>query len=445
VGEIVELSGGARAVVESLARAGFRPFVVGGAVRDALLGSTGSSKDVDIEVHGADDEQAVGAALEGLGRVAHQGKSFGVISAQIEGESIDVALPRGGAPIEQALARRDFTINAIAWDPISGDLIDPFGGINDLRNRTLEVVSESFADDPLRVLRGVQFIARFGLTPSTEYLDQSRQLVGAYSTLPRERIWNEWRKLARLGRHIEAAARVLILTTWDRYTPLLAELAATPQDPEWHPEGDALRHSLLAAEAAADAADRDGLAPAERELVVFAALLHDAGKPATTRTEDGRIISRGHETAGVDPARRFLLDIGAPQTLADKVGVLTREHMAHLSQGDDPSASAVRRLVRRLGEGNLSIVEWAHVVDADRAGRGAGSLPGRGARWVALAREMPASRAALLRGEDLIERGWTPGPGIGEVIRASLQAQDDGEFVDHPGALHWLEDSGAQP
>lgn len=441
----VELSDGARTIVDRLVHAGLRPLIVGGAVRDALRGSDDASKDVDIEVHGAEDERTIAAALEGMGRVALQGRSFGVLAVQVDGESFDITLPPPGSTIEEALSRRDFTMNAIAWDPGSGLIVDPFGGLGDLRDARLQVVGPSFGDDPVRVLRGVQFVARFGLTPSPDYIRRSRELVSAYDSLPLERVWGEWRKLARRGRHIEMAIRTLVMTTWDRYTPLIAELAGTPQDSRWHPEGDALTHSLQAADAAAAAADRDRLSPAARELAVFAALLHDAGKPGTTEVHDGRITSRGHETAGVGPARRFLRGIGAPSGLADKVGVLTREHMVHVALGDLPTASALRRLVRRLADGGLSIDEWARVVDADRAGRGEGSLPPRGQTWAAIAHRMPESRAALLRGEDLIERGWLPGPAIGQVIRASLEAQDDGAFVDHAGALQWLDDSGFRP
>lgn len=443
--DIVEISDGAHVIVERLVRAGFRPLIVGGAVRDALMGSADAAKDVDIEVHGAEDDHAVAAALEGLGRVARQGRSFGVLAIQLESENFDITIAPRGATIDQALERRDFTINAIAWDPRSRQLIDPLGGVEDIQAGRLRVVGSTFADDPLRVLRGVQFIARFGLDPSLEYIDRSRELVSAYEALPRERVWGEWRKLARRGRHIEMAVRTLIRTTWDRFTPLLAELADTRQDPRWHPEGDALTHSLLAADAAAAAAERDQLSPAERELAVFGALLHDAGKPQTTEMTAGRITSRGHETAGIEPARRFLRQIGAPQSLIEKVGVLTREHMVHVGLGDRPTASALRRLVRRLGDGGLSIDDWARIVDADRAGRGEGSLPARGALWAEAARQMPDSRPALLRGEDLLDRGWSPDPQIGHVLRASLEAQDEGEFSDHAGALRWLDASKFRP
>ena len=241
------------------------------------------------------------------------------------------------------------------------------------------------------------------------------------------------------GRDIEKAIRLLIDVGWDGPLPLLRQLDATEQDPDWHPEGNVLTHSLMAADAAAAAADRDHLDPAERELVVFAALLHDAGKPTTTvRTAGGRVTSHGHDAQGAAVARRFMLDIGSPQALADKIAVLTREHMAHATLGDDPTPAALRRLVRRLGDGQVTIDEWARVVDADRAGRGPGSKPPRGSLWARRARHLAPLRTPLLRGEDLMELGWEPGPEFGAVIQASLEAQDDGAFVDHDGAVRWL-------
>jgi hypothetical protein len=210
-------------VVERLRSAGGTPYVVGGYVRDQLLGL--GSKDLDIEVHGIDADKTA-RTLRQLGKVDEVGKSFGVLKITHAGEDLDISLPRTDSKtgtghtgfdvsvdphmgIEKALARRDFTINAIAMDPTTGEIIDPYGGARHLEERRLVAVSDAFSEDPLRVLRGVQFAGRFGMTMDEQTAALSRSLDKEVAELPLERVWGEFEKIGSKGKDFGAVATVI--------------------------------------------------------------------------------------------------------------------------------------------------------------------------------------------------------------------------------------------
>ena len=211
-----------RPLTNALVKAGGQPFVVGGFVRDKLMGL--DSKDIDIEVHGLGAD-TVARVLSRFGKVDEVGKSFGVLKVSFGGEDLDVSLPRTDSKtgeghtgfdvsvdphmgIEAALARRDFTINAIAMTP-DGQLVDPFGGARDIKNRRLSAVSDAFSEDPLRVMRGVQFAARFGMTMDERTAKMSRDLLPEIDKLPTERIWGEWEKIGSKGKDFTSLERTL--------------------------------------------------------------------------------------------------------------------------------------------------------------------------------------------------------------------------------------------
>ena len=185
--------------VPSLARA----YLVGGCVRDSLLGI--AHKDFDLEVYGVDYE-TLARELSVYGRVDLVGKSFGGIKfSSARGDQWDFSLPRRDSKVasghqgfqiefdpdispKEAASRRDFTINALAFDPRTGDYLDFFGGRADLRNRVLRHTSPAFVEDPLRVLRGMQFAARFDLTPALETVELCRSISRTFSELAVERV-----------------------------------------------------------------------------------------------------------------------------------------------------------------------------------------------------------------------------------------------------------------
>ncbi|MFP5378207.1 MAG: hypothetical protein ACLGHP_00315 [Vicinamibacteria bacterium] len=299
-------------VARAVAARGGRALVVGGFVRDQLLGI--ASKDLDLEVFGVPEDD-LRALLATLGRVEPVGQAFPVYKLG----AIDVALPRResktgrghkgfevrGDPsmsFDEAARRRDFTINAIGWDPLSGEYLDPFDGRGDLARRVLRVVDPAtFADDSLRVLRALQFAARFDLTVDEDTRAICRAIL--LDDLPAERIWGEMEKLLlQAPRPSIGFALARDIGVVERILPEMVPLYTCPQDPEWHPEGDVWTHTLMVIdEARARNADLDRPRLA---AIMLGAVCHDLGKPETTIHVDGRVKSPGHEAAGVPHATR---------------------------------------------------------------------------------------------------------------------------------------------
>ena len=453
---LVDLSATARALLDAVRAAGGRPYLVGGSVRDALMHPGRRPEDVDVEVLGLDLDPLV-TALRTVGPVDEVGRAFAVLKLRRGGEDFDVSIPRteveagpghsGSAvvpdpatPPEVAAGRRDFTVNALMYDPATEEVLDVAGGLADLRAGVLRHTTAAFADDPLRVLRGAQFAARFGFRLAPETAALCRELAPAYGELAVERVWGEWRKIGEQGVHVSAALGVLTEAGWLGHFPQLARLAGVPQDPRWHPEGDVLTHCGLAADAAAGLADAVGLTGDDRCVVVLGALLHDVGKATHTQVRaDGRITSHGHDAAGVQPAAELLTAIGAPPGLMARITPIVREHMVATGAGGRPRAAAVRRLARRLAP--ATVAEWSLVCGGDHGGRGAGSGPNPTLAWLAVAGEVGVSRQPaklLLRGADLMALGHSPGREYAPVMAAALEAQDEGEFSDHDGAVAWL-------
>ena len=447
----------ARAIAERLQAAGARHCViVGGYVRDHLMGLT--SKDLDLEVFGLDME-AIIRALRPRFRVDAVGKSFGVLKV---GPHIDVSIPRRerkagrghrGFAVEPdpdldfrtAAARRDFTINAISMD-FDGRIIDPYDGRADLEAGILRATTPAFAEDPLRVMRGMQFAARLGFTMEPETVALCRSLYGEFDTLSRERLWEEWRKWT-LGTHPRRGLNVLVETGWIGHFPELAAMMDCSQDPAWHPEGDVFTHTGHVCDAAVGVAGARGFDEAQRTVLMLAALLHDIGKPVTTeRNGEGRIVSPGHAEEGVPLARAFLNGIKAPGRIVQTVLPLVAEHMTHMSisDGTRPSRRAVRRLADRLSPATIRL--WAALVEADASGRPPLDPAAPATPWEAVAEELAMLESRprpLLQGRHLLDMGMTPGPEMGRLLKAAFEAQLDGAFEDVDGALEWAK--GREP
>ena len=281
-------------IVRALHTKGYRPLIAGGAVRDYLWGKAMpcqiAPKDFDIEVYGVSFDDLT-RTLSQYGRIDLVGETFGVAKLG----PYDFSLPRRDSKTgkshrdfltvfdpditpREACARRDFTINAMAFDPISGELLDFFGGREDLQNRILRATSSAFREDPLRVLRGMQFACRFNLTLDDATAEECRAIAGQYSTLAQERIAEEFMKWATKSPHPGRIMEYLAASGWLIHFPELAALQNVPQDPEWHPEGDVAIHTMFVVDAAAKIADRDSLENDARAVLLFSALTHDFAK-----------------------------------------------------------------------------------------------------------------------------------------------------------------------
>jgi len=441
----------ARSICQTLADAGGHAWLVGGSVRDLLLGQIPG--DPDIEVYGLAPD-ALRKTLADLGKVELTGRRFGVFKLWKDGRCIDIAVPRTerktktghkgfdvaadpGLDPETASLRRDFTVNAMMFDPLSGQMLDFPGGRADLEAGILRHVSPAFAEDPLRVLRGMQFAARFKLKLDRDTAILCQNLLPEAGALPASRIWNEWQKWAHAP-FPSYGLQALKQSGWLALYPMLAALKGCPQEREWHPEGDVWTHTKLVVDQAADIAERCQMEDEEREYLILAALCHDLGKPSTTFTRDNhRIRSTGHSEAGIEPTRTFLASIGAPNRLPQYVFPLVREHLAHLH--GEPTSRAVRRLSTRLAPASIEL--WESLVEADASGR-APLPPARPALpWLERAREMSVQNnkpKPLATGKMLLDMGMEQGPEMGRLLAEAYEAQLDGEFNDDESARRWL-------
>lgn len=430
-------------------------MIVGGSVRDFLIDPNLEPKDLDVEVYRLPVEQLV-ELLQGYGKVDLVGKSFGVIKLTTKETDYDFSLPRTenkegkghtGFIVEvdpnisprQAARRRDFTINSIAYDPLTGEFIDHFYGEIHLNSKFLVATSKAFLEDPLRVLRGFQFAARFDLEGSNETLKLCRSLIDEYKDLSKERIWIEWYKWATKSVKPSKGLEFLDQCGWLTLYPELEALKDVKQDSEYHPEGCVWTHTLHVVDSGSRICDRENITGYRRAVVVFAALCHDLGKPACTEFVEDRWRSRGHEQAGVEPTRRFLDSIGCPKAITDQVIPLVERHLAHLSC---ESSRSVRRLAGAVAP--ATIEDLVLVIEADHSGRPPleAKLPERAAKLLELAKKNNCNESVvkpILLGRHLIDKGHKPRKDFKGILSRAFEAQLDGEFDSLESAIEWLQ------
>lgn len=418
--------------------AGGRAWLVGGGVRDAARGLP--VQDADLEVFGLAPD-ALQATLGSAFALELVGRSFGIL--KLKGLPVDVGLPRRevktGAghrgfsveadphlPLEAAAARRDFTVNAVYLDPLTEEVADPHGGLDDLARGVLRHTSAAFGDDPLRVLRGMQLAARFDLEPAPATVAVCRGMEP--EGLATERVFEEWRKLLVLGRTPSRGLRFLADTAWLRFYPELAALRGVPQDPRHHPEGDVWVHTLHALDAFADERLDE---PGEDLVVGLAVLCHDLGKAGRTTVEaDGRIRSLGHEQLSVALTRSFLARLSDRRRLVEQVVPLVAAH-GHPAQlhGAQASDAAVRRLADRAGR----LDRLVRVARADAFGRPPLPRVYPAGEWLleraAALGVLAAPPAPLVQGRHLVALGAVPGPDFRRVLDACYEAQLEGEIA----------------
>ena len=435
-------------IARKIGAAGGRALLVGGCVRDRLLGA--EPHDFDLEIFGLAPE-AVRRALEPAFALENVGAAFGVF--KVRHHEIDLALPRRENKVgrghrgflaaaepelsfAEAAARRDLTVNAISCDPLTGEVVDPWNGRADLAAGVLRHVGPAFVEDPLRVLRTMQFAARLGfrVDPATVVLCAAMEPEG----LPRERLAGEWEKLLLQGRAPSLGLDFLRACGWVRYYPELAALIGCEQTPAWHPEGDVWNHTLIACDRAAErrTGNRD-----DDLTVICAVLCHDFGKPAVSeRRPDGRISCFNHEAAGAGPTRAFLRRLWNREAWIESVVRLVREHMRPYDFGrDGASDRAYRKLAVRVGRLDL----LAAVAEADALARP--PLPTDMScyqRFRERARALAVEQAPpepLILGRHLIDRGLSPGPGFAPLLEKCYEAQLEGRFADLAGGLVYLD------
>ena len=422
----------AAAIAQLVKDAGGRAFFVGGFVRDRLLGI--ENKDIDIEIHAVAPEKLTGL-LGTLGEVTSFGKSFGVFG--LRHYRLDIAMPRSERAVGpghqdfactldpfigtfQAARRRDFTVNALMQDVLTGEVIDHFGGVIDLEHGQLRHIDDvRFSEDPLRVLRGAQFAARFGFSLAPETVAVCRKMD--LSVLSSERVFGELEKaLLTTGQPSVFFTVLREMRQLDTWFPEVRGLIGVPQPERYHPEGDVWNHTLLVLDEAARFREK-----AENPLgLMLSALCHDLGKPSATKVEsDGRLHAFGHEQAGVIVTEQLLSRITHEKKLKKYVKNMVLLHMRpNMLAAQKAGQKAFNMLFdRAVSPGDLLLLCRADVL-------GSSTSPDVYSQAEALLQERLSDFRAIMdrppvTGADLIAAGFSPGESFHEALDLAHRLQ----------------------
>ena len=427
-------------IVKKIDEHGGRAFLVGGAVRDLFLGK--HVKDLDIEVHGLKSDELENI-ISSFGPVSLVGKVFGVF--RLHGLDIDWSLPRmdaaGRKPdvvidpsmsIYEAFKRRDLTINAMGIDLITGELVDPFNGEQDLRNKILRAPDKNlFVQDPLRFYRVMQFIGRFEMFPDQELNDICKAMD--IKKISKERIEEEFKKLFLKSEH--PSLGIDWLNQIGRLSEVLPELYATigvPQELKWHPEGDVYEHTKQVLDAAAileyDSED-------EKLILMWAALCHDLGKVSTTELVDGKYRSYEHENESEKLAKNLLKRITRNHDLIESVCKLARYHM-HPGQFIKNKANppAYKRLaIKLMPYTNLKMLTKLFLVDRlgrnPKKGKPLTGIPEDVEKFLKKVKDLnilTSIEEPVLQGRDFLDI-VEAGPQLGKLVKIAYDIQiEDG-------------------
>ena len=452
--------------LEALAELDLPAWVVGGAVRDRLLGRPTS--DYDVALRGDPAPAARELARRTAGHAFELSEQFGVwrVVARDRRWQLDL-LPLGGDSIEEDLGRRDLTINAIAEPVAGGTPVDPFGGVRDLRERTLRVVShDAFARDPLRTLRLVRLASELGFAvePATEAA--AARSAAALGEVAAERTFAELRRVIASDRALGGVELMVELGIAEVVLPELLELRGIEQNRFHHL--DVYEHTLAVLAAAVElerdpsaalgphaaAVDEFMRRPLANELsrwqaLRFGALLHDIAKPQTRGVAaDGRVTFFGHDAAGQEIARRVLRRLRASERLTEYVAALARHHLhlGFLVHEQPLSRRAIYGYLRRCDPVGVDVTVLS-VADrlATRGDRSeeaiaahlelAAQLLGEALRWVADPPRSPVAGDELAR-----ELGIEPGPELGRILAELGEASFAGEIATEDDAIELARD-----
>jgi len=439
-------------LANAVKNAGGRAMLVGGCVRDRLMGIP--PKDWDVEVYGVEPAKLRGI-LDTFGDVNAVGEAFTVYKI---GSDLDISIPRRERKVgtghkgfviegdpnmtgEEASKRRDFTINAILQDVLTGEIVDCFGGQEDIKNKLIRhVSSETFAEDSLRVLRAAQFAARFDfdIDPETVAICKTIDVTD----LPKERIWGEFEKILLKAQQPSIGLRWLYdLGVVEQHFPEMQSLVGVPQEPEWHPEGDVDIHTLMVADEARKLID--DLPYPKQVAVMLGAVAHDFGKPPTTQFFDGRWRSHSHDEAGVEPTISFLDTLGIftldGYDVRNQVIQLVKYHLKpgeyyKVNSKNPVGDGAFRRLARKVEPDLLY-----RVAKADSLGRNPDWLPpekrfgSEAQEWfIEKVRELQIEQKPpepILMGRHLLELGLEPSPRFKKILDTVYEMQLDGKVT----------------
>ncbi len=435
-------SGGAlaRHAAEILRRAGYQVHLVGGCVRDRLLGLDVHDRDLTTDATPPELLRLFPGALE-------VGAHFGVILLRRDGEEIQIATYRserayddGRHPTEVSfekdvqldLSRRDFTINALLEDPFTGEITDLVGGQADLDRRLIRAIgdpAQRFAEDYLRLLRAVRFAARLGFAIESETFAAIQRCASGITRISPERIRDELSRILTEGgarRGFELLDQTGLLS---RILPEVDRMKGVQQPPEFHPEGDVWLHTLGLLEQ---------LGHSSLELAL-GALLHDVGKPLTQTHED-RIRFSGHERVGAELARQILTRLRYPSEIVDTVSWMTAQHM-RFKDAPQMTDATFKRFSRQPRFDELLEL---HRLDLLGGLRPLTNYHAVRERLRAIPPEALRPRP-LITGRDLIQMGFRPGPRFATVLHAVETEQLEGRLADRDAALHFARQEMLRP
>lgn len=405
-------------IAEKVRLAGGRAYYVGGYVRDRLLGI--ENKDIDIEVHGL-EVNVLRELLSSCGEILEMGESFGIFS--LKGTDIDIAMPRsekvtgrghrdfdisvdGFIGTEKAARRRDFTVNAIMEDVLTGEIIDHFGGIEDLKNKVLRHVNdETFPEDPLRVLRLAQFAARFGFSVHDSTNELCRKID--LSALSKERVEGELKKALLKAEKPSVFFEVLReVGGLDCHFSQIKALSGVPQNPDFHPEGDVWVHTMEVLDSAVKYRDEVS-APFS---FMMSSLVHDLGKAVTTEEINGKIHAYNHESAGLIIVKEFLSGITSEK---DVISYALNMTLLHMKPFVMLRANSSMKAFNRLFDESVAPKDLIYLALSDNSRKCEGAKE-------ALLQKLDTFNEVMSRpyvqGSDLIAAGLTPGKRFSEIL-----------------------------
>ena len=433
-------------ILKDLQELGAIPILVGGCVRDYFLNK--EIKDFDIEIFDFDSLELLEISLKKFGNVKLVGKSFGVLTLKVEGYDFDFALPRiekkvgnshtdfevitnSNLSFEEAAIRRDFTINAIGYDYFKDEFIDPFNGIDDLKNRIIRHINDkTFIEDSLRVYRAIQFAARFefNLDENTKELCKKIVLSDELLYLPKERVYEEFKKLFLKSSKPSVGFELLRELGVLKYFPELQALINCEQEPEYHPEGDVWIHTLMCLDELAKILEKEKIEDEYKKLYLFYAVLcHDFGKPFCTKEINGKITSYKHESLGIEPTISFLEKLSNEKKFIEIVCSLVKNHLIpfqlYLSHS---SEKAVKRLSLKVNIEDLCLVCLADCLGRDIEDK---CKCYEAINWILQkAKELEIHNEPikqLVLGRDLIALGYKPSKEFKEILEFAFDLQID--------------------
>ena len=420
-------------VVRRLREQGYEAFFAGGCVRDMLLQKPPQDYDV-----------ATNARPEEIQRLFSQtipvGAQFGVILVVVDGEPFEVATFRHDGPyldgrrpshvrygtLEEDILRRDFTINGMLYDPLGDQVIDLVEGRADLERRLIRAIGEPqarFEEDRLRMIRAVRFAASLGFSIDALTFKAIQQLAASITTIAWERIGDEMTRILTEGgarRGFELLDQSGLLQV---LLPEMVALKGTPQSPDYHPEGDVFAHTMLLL----------SHLDAPSETLAYGGLLHDIAKPVCFRQDAERVTFYGHTEKGAAMAEEILKRLKRSRAVGDRVAYLVRNHLRHV-QAPQMRLSTLKRFLREDG-----IEELLELTRLDALASN-GDLQYYQFCKTRLAEldEKEIRPTPLVRGDDLIGLGFTPGPVFAEILRQVEDRQLGGELPNRAAAIEWI-------